>query len=301
MIELRQLEHFVATVEAGGIRQASRRIHLSPSAISKSIQALEEHLGLDLLVREGKKVRPTACGSTLLQDAQALFSGVESLEKRLRQLAGIETGTLRVGLAPSVAPLAAERLLPKLVAQHPDVSLEVQVSQADRLRDRLVRGELDLAVGLATAFAAHGGLEVETLYRETLQWWSRAGHPLDGADCSTLAAIASYPLVTQVVPAAYQGWMDELALRVRRESSNGALRHALRSIDYQALIRIVTTTDAITILPSRIARLFAGRPISPLPVRFVPPPFEIAAAWLRLAPPTPLAERFLDLLKQAVA
>lgn len=300
MIELRHLEHFVATVEAGGIRQASRRIHLSPSAISKSIQALEEHLGLDLLVRDGKRVRPTACGSTLLQDAQALFSGVQGLEKRLRQLAGIETGTLRVGLAPSVAPLAAERLLPNLVAQHPDVVLEVQVSQADRLRDRVVRGELDLAVGLATAFAAHGGLEIKSLYRDTMGWWSRADHPLAGLDRVTLAEAGHYPLVTQVVPAAYQGWMDELALRVRRESTDGAIRHALRLSDYQALIRIVTTTNAVTILPARVARLFAGHPITPLPIQFVPPPFEVAAAWLRLVPPTPLAERFLDLLQQAV-
>ena len=70
-MELRELSAYVAVVEEGGMSAASRRLHVSQSALSQTVSALERELGVTLLDRTSTGVRPTEAGTTLLAEARA--------------------------------------------------------------------------------------------------------------------------------------------------------------------------------------------------------------------------------------
>jgi DNA-binding transcriptional LysR family regulator len=74
-MELRQLEALVAAVEAGGIAAACRRLHISQTRLSQSVNALERELRVQLLVRSAAGVCPTEAGLVLVKNARALPFG----------------------------------------------------------------------------------------------------------------------------------------------------------------------------------------------------------------------------------
>jgi len=72
-MEIRELRAFVAVAEEGSMSAAARRLHVSQSALSQTIQSLERQLGVQLLVRDYAGARPTETGKALLEEARALL------------------------------------------------------------------------------------------------------------------------------------------------------------------------------------------------------------------------------------
>lgn len=73
-MELRELRVFVAVAEEGGMSAAARRLHVSQSALSQTVTALERQLGVKLLVRSSSGVRTTEAGAVLLSEARAVLA-----------------------------------------------------------------------------------------------------------------------------------------------------------------------------------------------------------------------------------
>ena len=99
-MKLQQLHVLLAVVEEGGIRAAARRLHLSQAAVTKSMQTLEEDAGQQLLVRKARGVLLTPAGERLLLRARAIARQVTLAQEELRQAAGEDAGTVRVGVTP---------------------------------------------------------------------------------------------------------------------------------------------------------------------------------------------------------
>jgi DNA-binding transcriptional ArsR family regulator len=83
-IEIRQLRYFVAAVEAGSLRSAESRIGVSQPAMTRQIHQLEEELGVELLVRKSRGIRPTDAGRVLFEDAVRILSMLERALQRVR-------------------------------------------------------------------------------------------------------------------------------------------------------------------------------------------------------------------------
>src|SRR3972149_8514875 len=102
-MKLSQLRNFTAVVEAGAVRQAAKNLNLSQSSVTKSIQQLEDDLGVELLHRGARGVAATAAG-------KALFARIKTVEAELRHarndvetIQGAGMGEIRVSASPSVA------------------------------------------------------------------------------------------------------------------------------------------------------------------------------------------------------
>lgn len=98
MIERIHLEILRAVEEHGSLTAASKKLHLTQSALSHSMRKLEEQLGVEVWLREGRTLRPTQAGEYLLAMANRFVPQLEHAEKRLRQFAQGERGTLRIGM-----------------------------------------------------------------------------------------------------------------------------------------------------------------------------------------------------------
>ena len=299
MIELRQLYHFLAVVEQGGVRRAARHIPLSPSAVARSVKTLEEHYGVPLMVRRGKRVEPTAFGRQLAEEARSLVAGFEGIGSRLGQLADLSLGHLRVGISPAVAEVFLPQVGARFLREHPDTSMETRMGHATELLGWLVGRELDVVVAHHRPFALHGGLSITPLYFEEVSFWVRKRHALANRKDAGIGDLVDYPVISQHLPGLFAQEFEELCRSASRARSGDRVNHAQRCTSYSILLRLALDSDAVL--------LAADQTVSASPwandlVRLPVPSMgtvQFSAATLRSPSPPPLARRFIEVMREA--
>ena len=104
-MELRQLKYFKAACELRNFSEAARLLHISQSTLSQQVKQLEDELDVPLFDRVGKRVVPTEAGLAFLPYATKAIHDAENGKQIIRDLKGIETGELRIGVTYSMSPL----------------------------------------------------------------------------------------------------------------------------------------------------------------------------------------------------
>lgn len=145
-MDLRQLEHFVAILEAGGQTKAAQSAGVTQQALSKSLARLEGEVGARLIERTPKGVVPTRVGARLLESARAMLAEAGRLRRDIDQLTGRGPASLVVGLSPIAAAGEVGRRIGRFQADHAGVRLDVQSGLEMQFTRSLLSGELDLAV-----------------------------------------------------------------------------------------------------------------------------------------------------------
>lgn len=130
MDQLRSLEAFVAVARAGGFAAAARDLGVAKSVVSTRVQQLEDWIDAPLFHRTTRAVRLTRAGQTFLPDCVALVDQSAHLVERMRELKGSARGVLRVHVVPGFAAGLFDRHLAAFGLAHPDVELEIVVSDA---------------------------------------------------------------------------------------------------------------------------------------------------------------------------
>lgn len=194
-MDLRQLRHFCAIVDAGGFRRAADLLHLSPPALSLSVKRLEDELGLKLLERKPGHVQPTAFGHSLYASAQRIHAEVQAALDRLNELRGIGTGRLAVGILPYGIPSAMGRLIGRFCERYPGIEVQTALGSFSFLLGRLRDGELDFVVTeIPPGDATAGELVREPLFRLRYGLVVGQRHPLAGKRHLSLARVLDYRL-----------------------------------------------------------------------------------------------------------
>lgn len=98
MLEIRHLRALIALAEAGTVSAAAERVHLTQSALSHQLRAIEAHAGVPVVRRKGQTVELTDAGRRLLALARAVNGEIRGAERDLARLAGRPSGTLRIVL-----------------------------------------------------------------------------------------------------------------------------------------------------------------------------------------------------------
>jgi len=167
MIDLTQLQSFVAVEQMGSFTLAAERLGLGQSTVSQHIQRLEATLGRKLLARDTHRVVLTGDGEALLGHARTMLSiqgQVQSLfaDNSLR-------GTLRLGVSEDFVTSQLPAVLEEFVRSHPSVDLELTVALSGALYEMQDNGELDLVLAKRRLGDVRGRL----VYREPLIWLAR--------------------------------------------------------------------------------------------------------------------------------
>src|SRR5215469_4456997 len=103
-MQFRQLRYFVKIVEAGSLSRAASIVHVAQPALSQQVAELEERLGVALLQRSARGVRPTAAGEILYKEAAAILHQLDQLPGVVRSSTGEPEGTVNLGFVSSLAP-----------------------------------------------------------------------------------------------------------------------------------------------------------------------------------------------------
>ncbi|OIK26372.1 LysR substrate-binding domain-containing protein [Streptomyces malaysiense] len=141
---LAQLRAFAAVAEYLHFRDAAAAIGMSQPALSGAVSALEETLGVTLLERTTRKVLLSPAGERLAVRAKAVLDAVGELLEEAEAVRAPFTGTLRLGVIPTVAPYLLPTVLRLVHDRYPDLDLQVHEEQTSSLIDGLGTGRLDL-------------------------------------------------------------------------------------------------------------------------------------------------------------
>jgi DNA-binding transcriptional LysR family regulator len=206
-MKLQQLHVFLAVVEEGGIRAAARRLHLSQAAVTKTMRHLEEDAGLQFLVRKARGVLLTPAGERLLLHARAIARQVQLAQEDLRQAAGEDAGTLRVGITPFLTLTALGPAFNWFRQRYRQVEVQVSEGLMARVLPRLREGTLDMAaVAVDVGDRPGGEFRCQCVLQVPQCLVVRAGHPvLKDPSAQALAAlewVATHPIGTGAHPQA---------------------------------------------------------------------------------------------------
>ena len=158
-VTLKQLRYFDALAREQHFGRAADACAVTQPALSMQIQDLEASLGIALVERTRSGIKLTPKGEEIAIRAQRLLNDVRNLVDYAQHAGGILSGTLRLGVIPSVAPYLLPPLLPLLKEKYPNLELYVRETQTQVLTGELVAGVLDCLL-LALPVDGH---DVETL------------------------------------------------------------------------------------------------------------------------------------------
>lgn len=141
-LTLRGLQQFLVLSEEKHYSRAANRLHLTQSALSRSIQALEDDLGLVLLDREATGLRLTQAGGMVLAHARNILAETAELQRHARRLRGCETGQVSFGVGVFPAATFLSPLLMQLANDHPEIRIHAEIESWQRLLDKLQQDKL---------------------------------------------------------------------------------------------------------------------------------------------------------------
>ena len=120
-----QLDTFICVVEAGSFSKAADKLYISPPAVIKQINSLENNLGVQLFARTHRGLVVTAAGESLYQDAKYMVNYSKEAIERAREAGNDEDDVIRVGISPMTPPQVFVELWPRIREQYPEVKFKL--------------------------------------------------------------------------------------------------------------------------------------------------------------------------------
>jgi DNA-binding transcriptional LysR family regulator len=236
-IDLESLKIFRTVVDEGGVIRAANKLNRVQSNVTTRIRQLEEHVGARLFRREGRSIRLSAEGHTLLAYADRLLRLADEAVSEMRT--GKPKGVFRLG---SLESTAGSRLAPILSRYHrlyPDVVVELATGTAGALVTRVMNFDLEAAF-VSEPFTAPG-LQARAVFEERLVLiTSKAVGKVSGPDDigrSTLIAFA-------------QGCSYRKRIEEWLGSANVMPERVLEFASYQAMIACVAAGSGFAVVPA---------------------------------------------------
>ena len=146
MIEVHELEIFLAAAETENFSAAARKLHLSQPAISFQIQGLEQRLKIQLFQRMGKRIALTEAGRELLPMAREMVNLSSRIEETMCLQQGIVKGHVIIGCSTSPGKYVLPQLIGAFRKQYPDVQFSVEVMNRQQVEEKLKAKELHIGV-----------------------------------------------------------------------------------------------------------------------------------------------------------
>jgi LysR family nitrogen assimilation transcriptional regulator len=188
----RHLYYFVRIVEAGSFSQAARTIHVAQPALSQQIAELEASLGVPLLQRSARGVKPTAAGQKFYDEASSILRKYENLPGLVRSNSGKVEGQVSLGMPASLSTTLVGPFIEACKADYPRVALKFIDGDSEFLREEVEKSRLDLALAYEDEFFPV--VHRQPLFRQNHYLISskRSAHP---KTTISLTDVAKIPLV----------------------------------------------------------------------------------------------------------
>jgi DNA-binding transcriptional LysR family regulator len=293
MIKLLQLAHALALRDHGGFQRAAKAQHISQPALSRSIQSLEESLGVALFERKTRAVTPTPFGEALLPRAETILAEVQDMQREIALLRGIEAGVFSVAMGAFAAELSGTRAVAELARRHPALRCRSTLRSWRDVAELVRTRSVDLGMADLRALGTVAGLALDPVGAHALVLFCRCGHPLSVREGVSIADLDAFPLACIRVPPVGVGLLPG---RSQQDEASGDLIPHIEVDDVATARAIVLASDAFSVAtPLQIAPWLASGELWVFP--FQPPWLKLDYGFIRLEHRTlsPAAERFVEI------
>jgi len=205
-MDFRDLRYFEVIAAEGNLGRAAERLFRTQPALTKCIDRLEADLGAQLFEKSGRHMRLTAAGTALLARAKRLAIMVEDTSRELQEHASGLRGTIRVGCVPTLAEHLMPAVLQDLLAEAPEVKLDLMVAMNDPILRALREGQLDLVVGPVVDNDEE--LESEQFAEDVVVVMASGEHPIFAGEY-TLRDLQAYKWILPATGVASRQFLDQ--------------------------------------------------------------------------------------------
>lgn len=174
-MDFKTLKTFQMIVKYGSFIRAADEMNYVQSTVTMQIQKLESELGIRLIER-GKKIRLTEAGRLFYEQSLQIVKNIEQLQMNLSDLQLGERGNIRLGVTEPTASYRLPGILERFLSQFPKIRISVDVANTPTLSERLLKGDIDLA--LCSTPDLGSDLYFEPLFKEDFVVLMPKNHPL---------------------------------------------------------------------------------------------------------------------------
>jgi DNA-binding transcriptional LysR family regulator len=192
-VDTRLLRVFCSVARQGSLALAARELHLTPSALSHSLKALEVQLGCRLFDRAGNKMLLNQAGEQLLAQVQSPLAALAAAAESVKHLAKWGQARLRIGVAASACQYILPRVIRELKRQFANVSLLVESGDMPEMVELIQQNRVDLALGVAPEDKVE--LEMGPVFKDELLFVFAPSHPWSGGQPITREELRRQPLI----------------------------------------------------------------------------------------------------------
>jgi DNA-binding transcriptional LysR family regulator len=290
-LDLDQLHAFVTVADRRSFRAAADELHLSPPALSRRIERLEDRVGARLLERTSRSVQLSAVGEAFLDRVRGVLADLDGAVLGVHELASGHQGRVTIAAVPSAASGFVPRALARFAKAYPGVRLRLMDGALQETTLAVLGGQADLGITFDDATVA--GLEATPLGADPYVLALPADHPWTARDGIRLDELAGQPLI------GLQGGSGNRRLLDAQLKASGldlAPRHEAAHL--QAVLAMVAAGLGAALVP-RLAVSPALPGVAVRPLEGAPLGRVLAVCWSASRRLTPLAQRLIPELQQA--
>jgi LysR family transcriptional regulator, hydrogen peroxide-inducible genes activator len=249
-LNIQQLEYIVALDRHRHFVQAAEQCHVTQPTLSMMIRKLEEELNVKIFDRSRQPIVPTDIGIQVIEQARGILQEVARMTDLIQQYKEQLSGTLRIGIIPTIAPYLLPQFVKEFINKYPQIQLQITEMITDRVLHELKKGALD--AGIIATTSEEPSLTSTLLYQEKLYVY--ASEQVD-------LYAKNYILPDDIDP--NELWLLEeghcFRTQIQKLCELSRMGHTGISLSYRAgsietLIRMVERSGGLTILPELAVR-----------------------------------------------
>lgn len=253
MPTLRQIQMVRALAEHRHFTRAANGLGVTQSALTKSVQALEDELGVRLFDRGAGTLEPTMFGAIVLAQGRTVLREMSELVREIDLAKGLETGGITVSASVFPAELWAPQALGRLAGAYPRLKCVLRTLDSRQAVDDVSEGVSDIAIADAVEAEGRDNLDSEILATTRMSLFCRSGHPLTRRRGIRPEDFLDYPFagppLSRALARRNLGKFGKIALSV---SPDEQLMPRVSVGSFSAMVQAVLHSDAVGWAPDSL-------------------------------------------------
>jgi len=275
-LKVRHLELLIALNDLGGLGRVAAHLHVTQPAVSKTLAAMEEGMGMALFERTPRGLVATDTCECLVRHARAVLGELREARHNVNAILEGRMVRTSIGILPAAAPSIMPAFIAVLESRAPQVMISVREGSAERLLTRLRTGGIDFAVSFLPEKQPDAHLAMDKLVDDGIVAVVRRGHPLEQHLAPTWADLMDYPLVlppqSTFTRNMIDAFWDKLGVNLPPRQ--------VESLSIMTNVGILQTTDSVALFLSGVAKHFAALGVlSILPLDFSQIHIRLGLLW----------------------
>ena len=192
-MQLASLKMFCDVVETGSFSRAAQLNHVTQSAVSQQVRALEARYEQKLLSRSARQVTPTAAGERLFRGCKEILARFSEVEQEVREQGTQIAGTTTVSTIYSVGLHELQSVQKNLLKVHPKVNMRLSYRRSDQVYDDVILGAAD--IGIVAYPAPRAGVDLLQFREDKLAVVAASNHPFASKAKIPMSALVGVPFI----------------------------------------------------------------------------------------------------------